>query len=47
VYILTSSISAKIIAVFGVIFLIVLTLGGLAVERLDMINDLAIATTRP
>jgi diguanylate cyclase (GGDEF)-like protein/PAS domain S-box-containing protein len=44
VFTLRSSISAKIIAAFGVIFLIVLTLGGLAIERLDMINDLAIAT---
>ena len=41
---LTSSISAKIIAAFGVIFLIVLALGGLAIERLGMINDLTIAT---
>lgn len=41
---LTASISAKIIAAFGVIFLIVLTLGGLSIKRLDMINDLAIAT---
>ena len=41
---LTSSISAKIIAAFGVIFLIVLALGGLSIDRLGMINDLTIAT---
>jgi len=41
---LTSSISAKIIAAFGVIFLIVLALGGLSIDRRGMINDLTIAT---
>lgn len=41
---MTSSISAKIIAAFGVIFLIVFTLGALSVDRIGAINDLTIAT---
>jgi methyl-accepting chemotaxis protein len=44
VFTLTSSISAKIMAAFGVTLLIVFTLGGLSIDRLSMINDLTIAT---
>jgi diguanylate cyclase (GGDEF)-like protein len=43
VFTLTSSISTKIIAAFGVILLIVFTLGGLSIDRLNMIDDLRIA----
>jgi diguanylate cyclase (GGDEF)-like protein/PAS domain S-box-containing protein len=41
---LTSSISTKIAAAFGVMFLVVLALGGLSLDRVGAINDLAIAT---
>jgi hypothetical protein len=40
----TPSISAKIIAAFGVIFLIEFTLGALSGDRIGAINDLTIAT---